>query len=215
MSPLRVAFVGDSLVRRTGVLDASDPARRFEVDLCSSFVEPLLMRALVSHPQVELDVANYGKSNATSDEVLQIVENDVRSFRPELTVILVGQVDPRHGDPARFAPNVSTMLHRLTKWGSAVLLLSTTPAPDRPELNPILQDLNRDLELAANECGVTFIDLWQPIARVEAANRQRRNSVRLFNSGCHFSLLGNVLIAELLFPAFETAITSARTIQTE
>jgi lysophospholipase L1-like esterase len=94
---------------------------------------PGVMRALgrqVSQPAGDVVVFNSGVSGNNSNNLLVRLQADCISYKPALTIIMIGTNDMcngKHVTPEKFGQNLGKLIAAITAAGSKVLLLSILP----------------------------------------------------------------------------------------
>ena len=204
--PIRIVFSGDSLTRRTGVLAATDPARRYELDASPSFVDPLMLRLLVSRPWVRFEFHNQGLSRRTSGELLQALRDEALALRPHILVVFVGQNDPRFSDPEAYPDNLAQIVEASAECVPSTIVLGVTPAPDDPKVDASLKQMSAHGRALSERSHVQFVPLYHLFEEVRRRNEALSPEIRLFNDGCHLSQVGSMMVAEAVFPVLSQCV---------
>jgi len=197
----RIVFLGDSLTRRTSLVNGSEPRRRYGEGYVGSYVDILMKRILVNFPENRLLMWNAGNSGNDLPALLERVERDVLALRPDWVVLFVGQNDAKQYGTAAFEENLRKLTAILHEREICIVHLSTTPFPDNAEKNALLDSYDPIIHAVAKERGDPYVDLKNRFKRVMDSNAGAKHTINLFTSGPHLSELGNILVADAVYEA--------------
>ncbi|RAU98103.1 GDSL-type esterase/lipase family protein [Paenibacillus sp. YN15] len=200
----RIVFFGDSLTRRSGIKDAARLAQRYALDYCESYVDVLLKKMLVRYPGLEVEAYNKGAGGNTAVDLLNRVHRDILKLTPDWVVLFIGQNDAQQGfTVAEYTANLTKLLDLFQEQGIQVLQLSTTPCPNpqRENVNMLLDAYDAVIQELSSRYGNLYVDVKRQFKHIREYNQSAASPVNLFNQGCHFSELGNMLLAELVLDA--------------
>lgn len=194
----RIVFFGDSLTRRTDLKESDCPARRYALDYGESYVDILVKRLLVHHPQLEFTFHNCGHGGDTILHLLERYKTDVVPLMPSLMILWIGQNDAKHFDPARFENGLRCLLSWCKEDNIRVILLSTSAHRDEQKMISLAK-ADQIIHRLSQEFSVGFVDVKTPMERVMDYNRTAEFPVEMFTSGSHLSELGNLLVADTVY----------------
>lgn len=200
----KIVFFGDSLTRRSWMKDTSTIAKRYALDYCESYVDILLKKILVRYPELEIEAYSRGVGGDTTADLLKRVEEDVLNLNPDWVVLFIGQNDAQKGySLEEYQSNLIKLLELFKHHNIQVIQLSTTPCPD-PEkewADKMLDKFDNSIAELSAHYGTIYVDVKKQFKHIKDHNRGDTPSVHVFNEGCHFSELGNILVAELVLDA--------------
>lgn len=194
----RIVFFGDSLTKRTDLKESEIPARRYSLDYGESYVDLLIRRLLVHHPQLELTFFNCGHGGDTVRHLLERYQTDVLPLAPSLMILWIGQNDAKQFDPERFESGLRCLLGWCRDDGIRVMMLSTSAHRDEHKMVALAQ-ADRIIRRLSREFQTGFVDVKTPMVQVMDYNRTADWPVELFTSGSHLSGLGNLLVADTVY----------------
>lgn len=194
---LTIVFFGDSLTQRTGITLSNDPAHRFSLDYAGSYVDILVKKLIVHYPEVKLRYFNRGIGGNTVVDLLNRVE-DILSKKPDWVVLFVGQNDAKCYSPSEYRQNLIKLIKIFKKNKIKVLQLSTTPGTDE-ERNRILDAYDSIIKKVCRDYNNYYVELKEFFKKIKRKNESSSVPINVYNAGCHFSELGNILIADLVF----------------
>lgn len=202
----RIVFLGDSLTLRSRILQSPLPAHRFSLDYCGSYVDILMKRIAVNFPDLHIEYFNQGIGGSTTQDLLERVQHDVISLAPDVVVVFIGQNDANYFSPAGFKKNLLELLKILQNHQISVVQLSTTPDPSHLGKNIILEQYDEVIKDLCKKHNNIFIDVKSRFLHIIRLNACKEVPLILFNDGCHFSELGNILVADLVFEAILASV---------
>lgn len=199
-----IVFFGDSLTRRSWMKDTAQIAKRYTLDYCESYVDILLKKLLVRYPELELEAYNRGVGGDTVADLLNRVQEDVLNLKPDWVVLFIGQNDAQKGySLEEYKSNLIKLLELFKSRNIKVIQLSTTPCPDpgKEPADKLLDRYDDSIAELSFQYGTIYVDVKKQFKHIEEHNMGDTPSVHVFNEGCHFSELGNILVAEMVLDA--------------
>lgn len=200
----KIVFFGDSLSCRSGMRNAAKIARKYSLDYCGSYVDILLKKILVRYPELDVEAYNKGIGGNTVVDLLSRVEEDVLRLEPDWVILFIGQNDANKGFSAEeYRANLTRLLDIFRNRNIKVLQLSTTPAPSQEKVkeNLLLDEYDRIIGELSTQYQNIYVDVKKQCKHIAEYNTGEVPAVNLYNEGCHFSELGNILVAELVLDA--------------
>ncbi|MDR1043854.1 MAG: GDSL-type esterase/lipase family protein [Candidatus Adiutrix sp.] len=151
-----------------------------------------------------VEIINQGLSGQTSGQILTRLDS-VAEARPDLIFLLAGVNDfyVARGEERIVANHLAIWRELARKLPQARLqVISLTPVSERkyPGLNRRIRAVNRQLEGEARKMGLSFIDLYSPLADEEGALRPEYTY-----DGLHFSAEGYRVWAVTINPYLKEA----------
>ncbi len=194
---LTIVFFGDSLTQRTGITLSNDPAHRFSLDYAGSYVDILIKKLIVHYPELKFKYFNRGFGGNTAVDLLSQVE-DILSKNPDWVVLFIGQNDAKRYSPSEYRQNLINLIKIFKENKIKVLQLSTTPGTDE-ERNRILDAYDSIIKNVCKDYDNHYVELKEFFKKIKRRNESSNIPINVYNAGCHFSELGNILIADLVF----------------
>lgn len=194
--PVNYVALGDSTVEGIGASRAN-----------LNYVSRLHARLVARYPNAR--VKNLGVGGATSADVMTQQLGRAIQLRPDLVTLSIGPNDITRGVPvARYEQNLDTILGRLRRETSALIVVSLIPdlavtprfvnGPQADVVGSQTVLFNEALAREAREHGVKVVDLY--LASREEVPRQ---SALLSRDGYHPSDAGYARWAELMWDGIE------------
>lgn len=203
-SGAKVAFLGDSITQQG-------------VESPSGYVH-LVGKGLQANG-IEVKLIGAGVSGHKSNQMLERLEKDVLSKKPDWMTLSCGVNDVWHG--ARGVPledykkNITEIVDRCAKAGVKVMILTATPIKETDnENNQKLAGYNAFLRQLAQERQLPLADLsavmWEEL---KTPTHPRPQGDYLTSDGVHMNPLGDTIMATGILEAFgldEAQIVKAR-----
>ncbi len=199
-----VAFLGDSITQ-FGAVSPGGYVRLIESGAAAN--------------GVILTVIPAGVSGNKSNQMLERLERDVLSKKPEWMTLSCGVNDVWHGDKGIplevYKKNITDILDRCAQGGVKVIILTATQIGlplDNPN-NQKLSGYNAFLKEIARERQLPVADLNEAMASEQAANTAAGLKRSLITDGVHMNHHGNAMMAAGVLRAFgfdDSQIATAR-----
>ena len=210
---LRFACFGTSATEHPG--HSRTPAAAF-YNHC--YFERLRLALQADWPHLGFTFANYGAGDATSLDILHVIDDVVHRYvyRTDVAFYGCGINDVRRSvrgqaagavDATEYGQNYRSALALLTATSRRVVCISEPPIgwDDEAHVGFVNAELRRYNTLAADaasEAGADFIDVWPAFttaaARLAAWSERTRPSDTLWSDGIHLSELGDALVYNLV-----------------
>lgn len=195
-----VVFFGDSLTHRTGVIENPNINRRYPVDYFGSYVDILLKKILIHYPGLDLNVWNKGVGGDTTEKLLNRVESDVIDMGADWVVLFIGANDSKRFSPEEFKANLTSLLSIFRENDVRVVHLTAPRALSDPNnRNTVFERYDEMIKALSIEFQTLLVDLGPAFERILEHNASDATPIALQNDGCHFSEMGNMLLADLVF----------------
>lgn len=186
----RIAFYGDSLT------DGSD---------YPSYVVNTLNR---TYPGRNFQLINGAVCGHTADNLLQRLDRDILSQKPDLTVILIGTNDGLQNLPLdQYATNMRYLIHRLQANGSKVALVNLTGSTN-PETATKLRPFSEEIDRVAAELKIPVADAWTYFEKEQKSGKEMYVTAGdVHHSKDGFLAMGRIVLSLLGVPPTTELVT--------
>ena len=166
---MRIVFLGDSIT------DCGRD-RQDEKSLGNGFVKVLADKLRPLYPDTDLELINKGVSGSELCDLLDRLQQDAISLKPDAVVIMIGINNILHKysegkelDLNKFEKDLITLFTRLKKEGIVVIFLEPflLPAPDKRRMRKLFEEELKIIDRVAEEHADEFVpydEMFQGLA---------------------------------------------------
>jgi len=193
----KIVFFGDSITQRTGVISNPNPAKRY-IDYTGSYVDILMRRILVNFPDCPVEMFNKGVGGNKTSDLLNRIDNDVLSLKPDHVVMMIGANDSKKFTADEYKNNLEEIIKLLQKNNINVIQLTVLPGADLIR-DDIKAEFNKAIYSLQDQYKYMVIDGAEAFGKVFEANEKNNHKINLYVNGAHLSELGNILLADTAY----------------
>ena len=173
MKKMKIVFWGDSFINRTGVKDAQKPEKLFSTHYVGNFCENVMQSLFITYPEI-----------------------DFSFLKSEITVLLIGHNDLKHGDLVNFKRNYIRILDQLGEWETFIIGISILPIENGGLLNDLIVECNDWMAAELYHRQAVYLDICSHFRKILSLNQMGGKIIKLFEETHHLSKLSNAYIGE-------------------
>ena len=196
MKKMKIVFWGDSFINRTGVKDAQKPEKLFSTHYVGNFCENVMQSLFIAYPEIDFTFLNMGVSGETTEKLLNNLRQQTELVKSEITVLLIGHNDLKHGDLVNFKRNYIRILDQLSEWETFIIGISILPIENGGLLNDLIVECNDWMAAELYHRQAVYLDICSHFRKILSLNQMGGKIIKLFEETHHLSKLSNAYIGE-------------------
>ena len=150
----------------------------------------------IAYPEIDFSFLNMGVSGETTEKLLNNLRQQTELVKSEITVLLIGHNDLKHGDLVNFKRNYIRILDQLGEWETFIIGISILPIENGGLLNDLIVECNDWMAAELYHRQAVYLDICSHFRKILSLNQMGGKIIKLFEETHHLSKLSNAYIGE-------------------